>query len=80
MQNVGIENLYIEHINVKTSSDYTQGGTNDVFNIVFRFAENCFINNVYSYNATRGHVIFEYSYNVSIVNSYFGYAVNYGVG
>jgi len=78
VQNVGVEGLYIEH--VISDSRYTAGGVNDIFDIAFRFATNCFVNDVYSYNTARGHVISEYTYNVSVVNSHFAYARNYGIG
>lgn len=75
---VGVEDLYIEH--VIPSSKYVPGGTNDVFGIVFRFVENAYVKNVHSVNAARGHVMVEYTYNVSIVNNKFQGAKNYGVG
>jgi len=75
---IGIEDLYIEHI--IPDADYTPGGTNDAFDIVYRFSEDCYVNNVHSHNTARGHVIVEYSYNISIMNSRFGFARNYGTG
>lgn len=75
---VGVEDLYIEH--VIPSSKYLPGGANDVFGIVFRFVENAYVKNVHSVNAARGHVMVEYTYNVSIVNNKFHGAKNYGVG
>jgi hypothetical protein len=77
-QNIGIEDIYIEHI--VDDSQHTPGGTNDVFGIVFRFTENCYVNNVHSHNTARGHIIIEYGYNISIMNSVFSYARNYGTG
>ena len=77
-QQIGIQDLYIEHI--IEDSEHTPGGTNDVFDIVFRFAEDCFVDNVHSYNTARGHVIIEYAYNISIMNSVFSQARNYGTG
>jgi hypothetical protein len=75
---VGVQDLYIEHI--IPDNRYTPGGINDVFTIVFRFAQDCYVKNVHSKNAARGHVMAEYTYNVAIVNNVFERARRYGVG
>ncbi|MFP4015009.1 MAG: hypothetical protein ACLFVQ_13060, partial [Chitinispirillaceae bacterium] len=75
---IGIQDLYIEH--VIDSSRYSPGGTNDVFNIAFRFASDCFVKNVESFRTARGHVIVEYAHNVLITGSKFSYSRKYGVG
>ncbi len=75
---IGIEGIYIEH--VIDSSAYTPGEANDIFDIVIRFGSDIYVKNVESYNTARGHLIVEYSHNVSITNSKFSYAKNYGVG
>jgi hypothetical protein len=75
---IGFEGFSIEHI--VPDSRWTAGGTNDIFNIVIRFAKNVFVKNVASHNAARGHVIVEYSHNVRVTGSKFGYARAYGVG
>ncbi|MFP4165331.1 MAG: hypothetical protein ACLFVE_15265 [Chitinispirillaceae bacterium] len=77
-ENIGIQDLYIEHR--IDSTRYTPGGTNDIFNIAFRFASDCFVKNVESYKTARGHVMIEYAHNVLVSGSRFSYSRNYGVG
>jgi hypothetical protein len=76
--NIGIQDLYIEH--AINGVRVAQFGTNDIFDIAFRFVKNGFVRNVESYNTSRGHVIVEYSHNVLVTGSKFSYARNYGTG
>ncbi len=78
-ENIGIQDLYIEHRMLDTTK-YKPLGLNDIFDIALRFVRNGYVKNVESYKTARGHVIVEYSHNVAISNSKFSYAREYGVG
>ena len=70
-EGAGIENLSLKRRNqtkLQTS------------NIQFRFAVNCWVNNVRSDSTNYAHVLLEYAANCEVKNSHFAYGYDYGAG
>lgn len=72
IENVGFENLKVKRVkNQSTASGYT---------FFFNYAANCWIKNIESDSTLTAHVLIEQSTNLTVRDSYFHRAYNYGGG
>jgi hypothetical protein len=70
-QNVGIETIKIERQDV--TADQTS-------NIIFKYAANCYVKCIESYNCNYAHIEINSSTNIQVTGSYLHHAFNYGDG